>query len=205
MTGQLIRQDRVRKEFGSQVRSCDRVVALTSRQRMDGLVLCGHPCSRAIHPATELARILERADNPAAALAVLPTTNLHLQDMQPGRSRPRQRGRAPMHELRAAEVSVLLGADNVADPFDPHGSDDQIEFPRLACLAAHLSPVDWRDTTTSTPARALGIPAPGLAAGERADFILIDGASWDAAPRSARSSRRIIRSGLHHSLGKVAA
>jgi hypothetical protein len=117
MTGQLIRLDRVRKEFGRQVRGFDRVGALQSRQRMDGSVLCGRPCSRAIHPATELARFLERAANPGVARVVLPTTNLHLRDMQPGRSRP----------------------------------------------------------------------------------------GWDAALHSARSSRRVIRSGFYHSLGKVSA
>ena len=171
---------------------------------MAGRVLCGHACALAIRPEVEVARVLDAAAAAGIALTVLPTTNLHLQDMQPGRS-PRQRGLAPMLELRAAGVSVLLGADNVADPFYPHGSYDQIEVLRLACLAAHLNPAEWLGAITTAPALAMGLSAPALAVGQPADFILIEGADWDAALRSARAPRQIIRSGLNNCLGKVAA
>ena len=187
-----------------QVRGFDSIVALTAQHRMAGRVLCGHACSLAIRPEVEVARVLDAAAAAGIALTVLPTTNLHLQDMQPGRS-PRQRGLAPMLELRAAGVSVLLGADNVADPFYPHGSYDQIEVLRLACLAAHLNPAEWLGAITTAPALAMGLSAPALAVGQPADFILIEGADWDAALRSARAPRQIIRSGLNNCLGKVAA
>lgn len=186
------------------VRGFDRIVALTAKHRMAGRVLCGHACSLSIRPETDVARLLDAAASAGVALTVLPATNLHLQDMAPGRS-PRQRGLAPMHELRAAGVPVLLGADNVADPFYPRGSYDQIEVLRLACLAAHLNPADWLDAITVAPAQAMGLPAPRLAVGEPADFILIEGADWDAALRSAHAPRQIIRSGLEHRIGKVAA
>ena len=137
-------------------------------------------------------------------MTVLPATNLHLQDMQQGRS-PRLRGLAPMQELRAAGVEALLGADNVSDPFYPGGSYDQIEVLRLACLAAHLSPAAWLDAITAGPARAMGLTPPRIAASEPADFMLIEGADWDAALRSAHSPRQIIRSGRPQELGKAAA
>ncbi len=182
----------------------DTIVALTARHKMAGRVLCGHACSLATRPEAEVARVLDAAAAAGVALTVLPATNLHLQDMQPGRS-PRQRGLAPMQELRTAGVLVLLGADNVADPFYPHGSYDQVEVLRLACLAAHLNPADWVDAITTAPALAMGLSAPSLAVGQPADFILIEGANWDAALRSARAPRQIIRSGLNKNLGKVAA
>jgi len=186
-----------------QVRGFDIIVALTAQHRMAGRVLCGHACSLATRPKAEVARVLDAAAAAGIALTVLPTTNLHLQDMTPGRS-PRLRGLAPMQELRAAGVSVLLGADNVADPFYPHGSYDQIEVLRLACLAAHLNPTEWLDAITTAPALALGLAAPALAVGQPGDFILVEGATWDAALRSARTPRHIIRSGLNKCIGKVA-
>jgi cytosine deaminase len=187
-----------------QARGFDSIVALTARHKMSGRVLCGHACALAVRPEAEVARVLDAAAAAGVALTVLPSTNLHLQDMQPGRS-PRLRGLAPLQELRAAGVCVLLGADNVADPFYPHGSYDQIEVLRLACLAAHLNAGEWLDAITTAPAQAMGLPSPSLAVGAPADFILIEGADWDAALRSARVPRQIIRPGLEHSLGKVAA
>lgn len=186
------------------VQGFDSIVALSAQYGMAGRVLCGHACSLAIRPEADVARVIEITAAAGVAVTVLPSTNLHLQDMQPGRT-PRQRGLAPMQELRAAGVSVLLGADNVADPFYPHGSYDQIEVLRLACLAAQLNPADWIDAITAAPAKAMGLPIPCLAIGEPADFILIEGANWDAALRSAHSPRQIIRSGVAHSFEKVAA
>ncbi len=181
----------------------DSIVALTARHGMAGRVLCGHACALSTRPEAEVARLLDAAAAAGLALTVMPTTNLYLQDMAPGRS-PRQRGLAPMQELRAAGVPVLLGADNVADPFYPHGSYDQIEVLRLACLAAHLNPADWLEAITSAPARAMGLSVPVLDVGQPADFILIEGTDWDAALRSPRAPRQIIRSGIDQNLGRVA-
>lgn len=179
----------------------DAVVDLATRHGLGGRVLCGHACSLAIRPTDEVARVIDRAAAAGVTLTVLPTTNLHLQDMQTGRS-PRQRGLAPMHEMRAAGVPLCLGADNVADPFYPHGSFDQIEVLRLACLAAHLAPADWLDTITTLPAASMGLPVPAIAPGAPADFILIAGPDWDAALRTGRARRRIFRAGQESHSGK---
>ncbi|MDZ4135320.1 MAG: amidohydrolase, partial [Paracoccaceae bacterium] len=78
-----------------EARGFDTIVALTARHKLAGRVLCGHACSLAIRPEAEVARVIEQAATAGVALSVLPATNLHLQDMQPGRS-PRLRGLAPM-------------------------------------------------------------------------------------------------------------
>lgn len=184
--------------------SFDQIVALTARHGMAGRVLCGHACSLAIRPLADVARAIEAAAKAGVALTVLPTTNLHLQDMAPGRS-PRLRGLAPLQELRAAGVEVCLGADNVADPFYPMGSYDQIEVLRLACLAGHLDPAEWVGAITTAPSRALGLRQREIAVGASADFMLIEGADWDAALRSGRNRRQIIRSGEVLLTGRVAA
>ncbi len=170
----------------------DHIVALTALYGMGGRVLCGHACSLSIRPADQVARALDAAGRAGVALTVNPTTNLYLQDMQPGRT-PRLRGLAPMQELRAAGVQVLLGCDNVRDPFYPFGSYDPVEMLRLACLAAHLPPADWLDAIITAPAVAMGLPAPRIAVGAPADFITIDGADWTEALSSARTPRHIHR------------
>jgi cytosine deaminase len=128
------------------------------------------------------------------ALTILPATNLHLQDMTPGRS-PRLRGLAPAQELRAAGVTVLFGADNVRDAFYPSGSHDAIETLRLACLALHLAPEDWLGAISTDAAAALGLTSTQIAPGEPADFIVIPGADWRDALASPRTPRHIFRAG----------
>lgn len=184
--------------------SFDAIVALAARHGMAGRVLCGHACSLAIRPKADADRAMAAAAAAGVAVTVLPATNLYLQDMAQGRS-PRLRGLAPLQELRAAGVEVCLAADNVADPFYPMGCYDQIEVLRLASLAGQVDPAGWTGAITSAPARAMGLPIPGIAVGASADFMLIDGVDWEDALRSARNPRRIIRAGQDISTRKVAA
>jgi len=172
----------------------DTIVALTVAHGMAGRVLCGHACSLSVRPAAEVQALLEAAAKAGLALTVMPTTNMHLQDNHPGRT-PRLRGVAPLHEGRRAGLPMLLGADNVADPFYPYGCYDQIEVLRLASLVCHLNPEDWLDAITTTPARAMGLEPGRLAAGEPADLIVIEGADWTGALRTPNARRWVFRNG----------
>lgn len=172
----------------------DTIVALTATHGLGGRVLCGHACSLSIRPEADVARVIDATARAGVALTVLPSTNLYLQDMAPGRT-PRFRGLAPLQELRAAGVPVLLGADNVADPFYPYGAYDPLDTLRLAAIAGHINPADWLDAITTNPARAMGLDVPQIAVGEPADFMLITGADWAAAIRAPRAPRQIYRAG----------
>ncbi len=175
-------------------RGFDAIVAAVAAHGLAGRVLCGHACALAVRPADDARRALDAAARAGVALCVLPTTNLWLQDAAAGRS-PRQRGLAPVHEARAAGVAVVLGADNVADPFYPHGSYDPVATLRLATPAAQLDPGAWLDSITAAPARALGLAPARLAAGAPADFIALPGTDWRDALRRA-GPRRIFRAGI---------
>ncbi|MFN3846329.1 MAG: amidohydrolase family protein [Paracoccaceae bacterium] len=179
----------------------DEIARLTLAHGMGGRVLCGHACSLSIRPDAD--RAIALMAKAGLALTVLPTTNLHLQDMTPGRS-PRLRGLAPAQELRAAGVTVLFGSDNVRDPFYPYGAHDPIEMLRLACLTLHLSPDDWLGAITDDAARAMGLSPKRLAVGEPADFILINGADWTEALSNPRAVRRIFRAGARQMQGHAA-
>ena len=181
-----------------EARGFDVIVGLAKRFGMADRVLCGHACSLSVMPEDELRRSLESAAEAGVALTVMPTTNLHLQDMWPGRS-PRLRGLAPLQEARAAGLPVCLGADNVRDPFYPHGAYDPLHVLRTAVLAGHLAPADWLDALTATSARAMGLPVPALAPGEPADILLITASDWDEAVSNPRVPLRVLRGGREQS------
>lgn len=171
----------------------DLIVAEAARRGMGDRVLCGHACSLSIRPDADQAIAALAASG--VALTVMPTTNLYLQDMTPGRS-PRLRGLAPAQELRAAGVPVLLGTDNVCDPFYPLGVHDPLDALRLAALAAHLAPGDWVDAITATSARALGLAPQGLAQGDRADFLLLPAPDLLSALARPGVPRQVVRGGV---------
>ena len=188
----------------SQAQGFDAIVALTAKHQFRGRVLCGHACSLAVRPDADVKRVIAGAAEAGVALTVMPSTNLYLQDMSSGRT-PRQRGLAPMHELCAAGVEVMLGTDNVRDAFYPFGTYDPLEALRLGCLAAHLSPAEWCQAIASGPARAMGLAVPKIAVGEPADFILIEAADWAEAISNPRALRHIFRAGRALTLEKAAA
>jgi cytosine/creatinine deaminase len=172
----------------------DEIIRLTAAHGMAGRVLCGHACSLSVRPADQVARVLDAMAAAGVALCVLPATNLWIQDSAPGRT-PRLRGLAPLHEARAAGVSVMFGADNVSDPFYPFGCYDPLETLRLACTAAHLDPAQWLEAITTAPARALGLTTPAIVPGAPADLLLVRGADWHDALRGP-ARRRILRQGV---------
>lgn len=171
----------------------DLIIAEATRRGMGGRVLCGHACSLSIRP--DAPRAIDAMARAGVGLTVMPTTNLYLQDMAPGRT-PRMRGLAPAQELRAAGVPVLFGTDNVRDPFYPMGVHDPLESLRLAALSAHLAPGSWVDAITTTPARALGLADRPVAVGEVADFLVLPAPDILAALARPGVPRMVIRGGV---------
>ncbi len=182
----------------------DLIVEKTAEKRMGGMVLCGHACSLSIRPQKDVQRAIGKAAEAGVALTVLPTTNLQLQDNVEGRT-PRLRGIAPMQELHAAGVPVLLGADNVADPFYRMGSYDAFDILRLACSVGHINPEQWLDAITTRPAKVLGLSESNIKVGSSADFLLLKGENWEDALRSSSQGRQIVRSGEIQNLEREAA
>jgi len=175
-------------------RALDAIIAETARRGFGGRVLCGHACSLSIRTADDLARTAAAAAGAGVALTILPTANLYLQDMAHGRM-PRLRGLAPAQELRAAGVQVMLGTDNVCDPFVPFGAFDPLETLRLAWVAGHLPPEDWLDAITDVPARALGLTPSRIAPGQTADFLILPAPTLAGALARPGVPRQVWRQG----------
>ena len=126
----------------------------------------------------------------------LPITNLLLQDAAKGRT-PRQRGLTLVKEARIRGIPLLIGSDNVQDPFCRVGSLDPVEALQAAVLAGQLDEpfdawsqslcrADWLD-------REAPLDAPRLE-GRPADLVIFDQAdAWSWPTRTAR--RRVLRHG----------
>ena len=177
-----------------EARALDAIIAETARRGFGGRVLCGHACSLSIRAADDLTHIAAAAARAGVALTIQPTANLYLQDMAHGRM-PRLRGIAPAQELRAAGVQVMLGTDNVCDPFVPFGAFDPLETLRLAWIAGHLTPEDWLDAITDAPARALGLTPSRIAPGEPADFLILPAPTLSEGLARPGAQRQVWRQG----------
>lgn len=123
----------------------------------EGPILCGHACSLASLPAADVSRIADKLARAGIAVAMLPQTNLYLQGRTDGT--PERRGITRIKELRAAGVTVTVGADNVRDAFCPIGRHDPLYVLSLAALTAHLDPpyADHLPLITSNARKSLGL------------------------------------------------
>lgn len=145
--------------------------------RHEGPVLCGHGCSLTLRDAETRKRIADKLARAGIALAVLPTTNLYLQGRGPAHAQAR--GLAPLTELRAAGVRVVLGVDNVRDAFCPTGRHDPLHSLSVAVLAAHLDPPFGAHLPmiTTNARAALGLPPQTVDGAGIGDLLVFDAGS----------------------------
>jgi cytosine deaminase len=123
--------------------------------------------------------------------------NMYLQDRQGGRT-PRWRGVAPLHELHAAGVRVMVASDNTRDPFYAYGDLDLIEVFREATRILHFDHCDtpWITTVGTTPAEVMRLPAQGrIAEGRRGDLVLTRARSFDELLARPQSDRVVLVGG----------
>ena len=99
--------------------------------------------------------------------------NMYLQDRKAGRT-PRWRGVAPLHELAAAGVTVMVASDNTRDPFYAYGDLDLIEVYREATRILHFdhSAQAWLKTMAATPGEVMRLPNGRMAPGAPAGLVL---------------------------------
>jgi cytosine deaminase len=139
-----------------------------------GKVLCGHCCSLALCDPAELERVVAEVAMARIAVVSLPLCNMYLQDREAGRT-PRWRGVAPLHELKAAGVPVMVASDNTRDPFYAYGDLDMLEVFREATRILHLDHdgPDWPRAIAATPADVMNLDRHGrIEAGCAADLVL---------------------------------
>lgn len=173
-----------------------RAIAQLVRARgFAGRVVCGHACSLSVQDDAVAHETLALCAGAGLHLVALPTTNLYLQGAWD--RTPVPRGITRIREAAARGLRASLATDNVQDAFYPYGSYDLVETFGLGVQVAHLAPaLDWIDSITLAPARALGLAWDGrIAAGCPADLVVLAATDEHELidPRGRR--RSVIRAG----------
>jgi cytosine deaminase len=180
-----------------QARSLEHIADAVLRHGFAGKVLCGHCCSLARQSPQDEARILAKVREAGIAVVSLPMCNMYLQDRRAGRT-PRWRGVAPLHELAAAGVPVMLGSDNTRDPFHAYGDLDPIELLRegMRVLQLDHAGLEWPRMLGPAPACVMGLADAGrLAIGAPADLILTRAREWTEFFARPQSDRTVLVAG----------
>jgi cytosine deaminase len=149
------------------------------RHKMQGRVVCGHCCSLAVQPPDKIDAALALCAEAGIGIITLPLANLYLQDRALSRT-PRLRGVTALHEIRAKNIPLAIGSDNVRDTFYPFGDYDPIDNFRQSVPLYHLDQSLGTSLTMlgPAPAQMMGLADRGLIGrGLRADFIVLDARS----------------------------
>ncbi len=175
----------------SDARSLREIAATTLRKRFKGQTLVGHCCALALAEEGEQRTTIAHVAEAGLAVVSLPLCNMYLMDRKAGRT-PRWRGVAPLHELAAAGVEVMVASDNTRDPFHATGDLDMIEVwrqSRRILQLDHAGP-NWLRVIARTPAKVMRLKEQGaITEGGPADFIVLRARSLnelDARPQADR-------------------
>src|ERR1043165_2527263 len=154
-------------------RSLGQIADAALRHKFKGRIVAGHCCSLALADDSERATIIAKVAQAGIAVVSLPMCNMYLQDRHAGRT-PRWRGVAPLHELDAAGVTVMVASDNPRDPFYAYGDLDMLEVFREATRILHFdhSKRPWLKTIAATPGNVMGLPNGRMAVGAPAGLVL---------------------------------
>jgi len=123
------------------------------RHGYKGRVVCGHCCSLANQPESEIDRTLDLLAAAEIAIVTLPTVNMYLQDRQAGRT-PRWRGVTVVQEMLRRGIRVAAAGDNCRDSFYAYGDHDVVDTFRQAVRILHLD-----HPLTGAPALVASMPA----------------------------------------------
>jgi len=167
------------------VRTLEMVADEALARGYTGRVTAGHVCSLAAAGEEYSARVIDKCARAAISVAANPVTNLVLQGR--GDRGLIRRGTTRIAELRAAGVNIMFGQDCVKDGFYPFGRGSMLEVALISAHAAHLTTRDdiayALRAITDAPALAMRLSDYGLAAGMRADLMVMPAASWEEVLR----------------------
>jgi cytosine deaminase len=180
-----------------EARTLEMVADAVIRNRFKGKVLCGHCCSLSLQPARDTQRVIDKVAQARLAVVSLPLCNMYLQDRLAGRT-PRWRGVAPLHELKAAGVPVMVASDNTRDPFYAYGDLDMVEVFREATRILHLdhNGTDWPRAVAATPADVMRFDRHGrIEAGDEADLVVMRARSLTELMARPQADRTVLLAG----------
>jgi cytosine/creatinine deaminase len=157
----------------------DEVCRHTVAAGYGGRVAVGHVTKLSALPRARLLETALRLTTSGVAVTVLPATDLFL--MGRGHEADIPRGVAPAGFLREQGVVCSLATNNVLNPFTPFGDCSLIRMANLYANVAQLGrPPDIAaclDMVTTDAARLMNFADYGIAVGNPADLLVLDGES----------------------------
>ncbi|MCA0756230.1 amidohydrolase family protein [Paenibacillus sp. N4] len=174
------------------------IAGRTIASGMQGLVSAGHVTSLGSMEqgrAEALAGLIGRA---GIHIMTLPATDLFINGRGDGVSRCR--GLTPVGLLQEKGVNVVIGVNNVRNPFTPFGKADPLETAWLLAVTAYMgSAADSGKVIrmlTHGAAQALGIGDYGLKLGASADMVLFPASSERAILLGKPEQRTVWKRGV---------
>src|SRR5580658_3846257 len=173
------------------------VARAAMRHGYKGRVVCGHCCSLAMQPESEVDRTLDLLAEAEIAVVTLPTVNMYLQDRKERRT-PRWRGVTVVHEMLRRGIRVAAAGDNCRDSFYAYGDHDVVDTFRQAVRILHLDhPLSAAPALVgATPARIGHFDGHGqLAVGALARLIVFNARTLNEIVSRPQADRVIIEHG----------
>jgi cytosine deaminase len=178
-------------------RSLEYLVLKTMREGFQGRVAASHCGAMAGYNDVYAAKIVDLVATARVTISV----NAHINLVCSARidREPKRRGIARVKELLARGANVVTSQDDVNDPYYPFGKPDPLE---CAAMMAHVAQLTLpheldqvADMITINSAKAARVTDYGLAAGCRADLVIVDAPSVHEALRHQPLGRRVLKDG----------
>jgi cytosine/creatinine deaminase len=166
-------------------RSLEYLALKTMREAFQGRVAASHCGAMAAYNDVYAAKVVDMVATAGMTISV----NAHINLVCSARldREPRRRGIARVKELLARGVNVVTSQDDVNDPYYPFGKPDPLE---CALMMAHVAQLTLpheleavMDMITVNAARAARVADYGIAAGMRADLVVVGAPSVHEALR----------------------
>jgi cytosine deaminase len=178
-------------------RHVETLAAETQRLGLQGRVAGSHLTSMHSMDNYYVSKLLPLMREAGLHAVANPLINITLQGRHD--SYPKRRGMTRVPELMAAGITVAFGHDCVMDPWYPLGSGDMLEVAQMGLHVAQMtSQAQMRacfDAVTVHPAHILGLEGYGIAAGCRADFVLLQARDPVEALRLRATRLAVVRAG----------
>jgi cytosine/creatinine deaminase len=178
-------------------RSLEYLALKTMREGFQGRVAASHCGAMAAYNDVYAAKIVDMVATADVTISV----NAHINLVCSARldREPRRRGIARVKELLARGANVVSSQDDVNDPYYPFGKPDPLECVSMIAHVAQLTlPHELEQAmsmVTENAAKAARVSDYGIAAGNRADLVVVGAPSVHEAIRLQPPRRHVFKSG----------
>jgi cytosine/creatinine deaminase len=178
-------------------RSLEYLALKTMREQWHGRVTASHCGAMAGYNDVYAAKIVDMV----ATAGITISCNAHINLVCSARldREPRRRGIVRVKELLTRGVNVVTSQDDVNDPYYPFGKPDPLECASMIAHVAQLTlPHELEqvmDMVTVNSARAARVKSYGIAAGNKADLVVVGAPSVHEALRTQPLRRHVIKNG----------